>query len=216
MASPQTTPVVGVAASQRVPTVVTPTGLKITPVPSSAVTGRAAILVAAQSQQQHPQSTGLIRAANVVTAPTKPQVTCLLINSLIHQHAFDVKNTFRYSHLGVFQIIAAGTAKQIVTSNASASSGIAVSSVSSSVTPSGSASTGSVVHLVKTPTGLIRPIKFLSPANTIGQQQHISVSSKTISIHAPQGKSHLARTLYELWLMAALQCMIMMFGLPCA
>ncbi|KAL5965845.1 Host cell factor 1 [Taenia solium] len=159
VASPQTTPVVGVAASQRVPTVVTPTGLKITPVPSSAVTGRAAILVAAQSQQQHPQSTGLIRATNVVAAPTKPQ------------------------------IIAAGTAKQIVTSNAGASSGIAVGSVPSSVTPGGSGSAGSVVHLVKTPTGLIRPIKFLSPANAIGQQQHINVSPKTISIHTPQGSN---------------------------
>ncbi|EUB63789.1 Host cell factor 1 [Echinococcus granulosus] len=159
MASPQTASVVGVAASQRVPTVVTPTGLKITPVPSSAVTGRAAILVAAQSQQQHPQSAGLIRAANVVTAPTKPQ------------------------------IIAAGTAKQIVTSNASGSSGITLSSVTSSATPSGSGSTGPVVHLVKTPTGLIRPIKFLSPANAVGQQQHIGVSPKTISIHAPQGSN---------------------------
>ncbi|VDM20416.1 unnamed protein product, partial [Hydatigera taeniaeformis] len=189
VASPQSTSVVGVAASPRVPTVVTPTGLKITPVPTSAVTGRAAILVAAQSQPQHPQATGLIRAANVVTAQTKPQVICLLIDNLTPQHYFVAENPFRYLHVVVLQILAAGTAKQIVTPSASAPSGITVSSVTSSATAGGSGSTGSVVHLVKTPTGLIRPIKFLSPANAVGSQQHINVSSKTISIHTPQGSN---------------------------
>lgn len=54
---------------QRIPTVVTPTGLKITPVPGSAVTGRAAIVAAAQAQQQLPNqlTPNLIRATSVVT-----------------------------------------------------------------------------------------------------------------------------------------------------
>ncbi|VDD74692.1 unnamed protein product [Mesocestoides corti] len=158
--SPQTTPVAGgVAAGHRIPTVVTPTGLKITPVPGSAVTGRAAILVAAQSQQQITQPSGLIRATSVVTTAAKPQ------------------------------IITGSSAKQIVTTNTSATGGLTVGSVTSATTPSGPSAASSVVHLVKTPTGLIRPIKFLSPSNTLGQQQQLNVSAKTISVHTSQGNN---------------------------
>ncbi|VDL59295.1 unnamed protein product [Hymenolepis diminuta] len=56
------------ASGQRVPTVVTPTGLKITPVPSSAASGRPTILVSS-----HSQPGGLIRSTNVGSA-TRPQI----------------------------------------------------------------------------------------------------------------------------------------------
>ncbi|KAM7540951.1 hypothetical protein Aperf_G00000034005 [Anoplocephala perfoliata] len=139
----------GTATGQRVPTVVTPTGLKITPVPSSAVTGRAAILVASQSQLQHSQTPGLIRATNVGTA-TRPQ------------------------------IIASGAIKP--TSSASPAGAITVGSITSGTPTSTAGSAGSVVHLVKTPSGLIRPIKLLPTSNATGQP-------KTISVHAPQGSN---------------------------
>ena len=79
------------------------------------------------------------------------------------------------------QIVTTGSTKQIVVSNASGSG-------TSGVSPSVSGSAGSVVHLVKTSTGLVRPIKFFS-TGTVGQQQHISVSPKNISVHTPQGST---------------------------
>lgn len=66
------------ASGQRVPTVVTPTGLKITPVPSSAASGRPTILVSSQSQPG-----GLIRSTNVGSA-TRPQVSISLCDYFNH------------------------------------------------------------------------------------------------------------------------------------
>lgn len=81
VASLQAAPVVGVASGQRIPTVVTPSGLKITPVPNTVVSGRTTVLFPSQTQQS--QSPGLIRAANVVTTSAKPQVFFKLYNCSI-------------------------------------------------------------------------------------------------------------------------------------
>uniref|UniRef100_A0A0X3NKA8 Host cell factor Kelch-repeats domain-containing protein n=1 Tax=Schistocephalus solidus TaxID=70667 RepID=A0A0X3NKA8_SCHSO len=139
----------GLVAQQRIPTVVTPTGLKITPVPGSAVTGRAAIVAAAQAQQQLPQTGNLLRAATVVSAANK-------------------------------QFIPVG-GKQILTTN-SGTTTLTVGSVTSA--PGAPLAGGSVVHLVKTPTGLIRPIKFVS-TSTASSAQQLSVGSKTVSVQSP-------------------------------
>nr|VZI23635.1 unnamed protein product [Spirometra erinaceieuropaei] len=141
----------GLVAQQRVPTVVTPTGLKITPVPGSAVTGRAAIVAAAQAQQQLPQSGNLLRTATVVSAANK-------------------------------QFIPVG-GKQLLTTN-SGTTTLTVGSVTSA--PGAPLAGGSVVHLVKTPTGLIRPIKFVS-TSTASSAQQLNVGTKTISVQSPIG-----------------------------
>ncbi|CAL8106485.1 unnamed protein product [Calicophoron daubneyi] len=117
-------------ANQRGPTVVTPTGLKITPVPGSAVTGRAAALAAQQSS---------------VGGITPSGATVLRASS-----GFGVAGKQQVITVGGKQIM---SAVSIASPNLSLAQGNAGGVVSTA---------GQVVHLVKTPGGLIKPIKLLS------------------------------------------------------
>ncbi|GAA49396.1 host cell factor [Clonorchis sinensis] len=144
----------------RAPTVMTPTGLKYTPVPGSAVTGRAAAMAAAT---QHTTVSGIsttgatiIRASPGLCVPGKQQV-----------------------------ITVGG--KQVVSAVPLGSPGV---SIAQGTTPGAASTTGSVVHLVKTATGLIKPIKLLStsPTPTGSVPKTITVQQNSTTSTVPAAK----------------------------
>ncbi|THD21134.1 Host cell factor [Fasciola hepatica] len=142
--------------AQRGATVVTPTGLKITPVPGSAVTGRAAAMTAVAQQSVANSgaagTTTIIRTATGLGIGSKTQ-----------------------------PLITVGKPLGSIMSVGSPSLPGSATGVSTSAS-----TTGQVVHLVKTPGGLIKPLKLVSTApvtasgtapKTITVQQASSVGS---------------------------------------